>query len=79
MKNWDHSIHQHVLVYQGKDIRIILFYFCKSNKKVYGFWGLLFFYHPVYMYIYIYITGTSMNVCVYDDSDINTLVDVITV
>ena len=36
-KNWDHRIHQHNLVYQGKDIRIIFLYFCRSNKKVYGF------------------------------------------
>ena len=51
MKNWDHSINQHVLVYQRKDIIIILLYFCRSNKKVYGFcffWGG----PPIYIYIY---------------------------
>ena len=51
MKNWDHSIHQHVLVYQGKDIRIILLYFCRSNKKVYRF--CLFFFGSPCIYLYI--------------------------
>ena len=49
MKNWDHSIHQYVLVYQGKDLRIILLYFCRSNKKIYGF-CLFGGGHPVFMY-----------------------------
>ena len=35
-------------------IRIILLYFCRSNKKVYGF---CYFCggHPIYIYMYIYI------------------------
>ena len=37
MKNWDHNIHQHVLVYQGKDLELFCFIFVEVIKKVYGF------------------------------------------
>ena len=63
MKNWDHSIHQHVLVYQGKD-RIILLYFCRSNKKVYGFCFLGG--HPVEPELcFMKIKTVTIYMCVY--------------
>ena len=50
MKNWDHSIHQYVLVYQGKELELFCFIFVEVIKKKFMasvFWG-----YPVYIYIY---------------------------
>ena len=46
MKNWDHSIQQHVLVYQGKELELFWFIFVEVIKK---FMGSVFFFlvHPV--------------------------------
>ena len=47
MKNWDHSIHQHVLVYQGEELELFCFIFVKVITK---FMGSLFLWgegHPV--------------------------------
>ena len=79
MKNWDHSIHQHVRVYK---IKSILLYFCRSNKKVYEFcffWGGVTLYitlkktkHPKYItkqikkYVYLWVClCIHMCVCVH--------------
>ena len=40
MKNWDHSIHQHVLVYQGKELELFCFIFVEVIKSL---WVLFFF------------------------------------
>ena len=37
MKNWDHRIHQHVLIYQGKELELFCFIFVEIIKKVYVF------------------------------------------
>ena len=47
MKNWDHSIHQHVVVYQGKELELFCFIFVEVIKK---FMGSVFLGgHPVIM------------------------------
>ena len=41
MKNWYHSIHQHVLVYQGKESELFCFIFVEVIKRFMGsvyFW-----------------------------------------
>ena len=55
MKNWDHSIHQHVLVYQGKELELFCFIFVEVIKK---FMGSVFLGGggvTLNIYIYIYI------------------------
>ena len=53
-------IHQHVLLYQGKGLRIILLYFCRRNKKVYGFF-FLGGGHPVVILFTVYQTKLKVN------------------
>ena len=56
MKNWDHSIHQHVLVYKGKELELFCFICVEVIKK---FMGSVFFGgHPVYIYL-VRIIGKS--------------------
>ena len=36
MKNWDHRIHQHILVNQGKELELFCFIFVEVIKKFMG-------------------------------------------
>ena len=47
MKNWDPSIHQHVLVYQGKELELFFVIFVEVIKK---FMGSVFLGVTVYLY-----------------------------
>ena len=49
MKNWSHSIHQHLLVYQGKELELFCFIFVEVIKKFMGSVVFVFFGrgHPV--------------------------------
>ena len=76
MKNWDHSIHQHVLVYQGKELELFCFIFVEVIKEVYGFFlgggG-----NPLFIYIYIctycvchfYISRHSLTIFIYFENE----------
>ena len=62
MKHWDHSIHQHVLVYQGKELELFCFIFVKVIKK---FMGSVFLRDGVTLYIItvLVVTNHVMGLC----------------
>ena len=52
MKNWDHSIHQHVQKFKCTKLELFCFIFGEVIKKFMGsvFWVTMY----IYIYIYIY-------------------------
>ena len=51
MKNWDHSIHQHVQKFECTKLELFYFIFGEVMKK---FMGSVFFGHPVVQLLFSY-------------------------
>ena len=58
MKNWDHSINQHVLVYQGKELELFWFIFVEVIKT---FMGSVFFLGGGSLYKQFYFKQWSLS------------------